>query len=73
MSREKLTKAITDATMSYLESIARLIAENPTIRLADLRRFHGITQHDMWRAQSIFHIHRTRGKGSSAHKKRIKP
>ena len=72
MSRESLTKAITDAMMTHYESIVRLIVENPTVSLGDLRRAHGISQHDMWRAQTIFQIHRTRGKGSSAHKKSIK-
>jgi hypothetical protein len=69
MNREFLTKAIADAKTAYFESIARLIVENPTVKLTDLRRKYDISRGDMSKAQRLFQIHRKRGKGSSAAKK----
>ena len=42
-------------------SIAGLIADNPTVTLSDLRRQHHITQHERWRAQEMFRVHRKNG------------
>ena len=69
MTREFLSKAIADAKTAYLESIARLIIENPTVTLAELRRKYDISRGDMRKAQRLFQIHRKRGKGSPARKK----
>jgi hypothetical protein len=69
MSRESLTNAINAATMAHYESIARLIVDNPTVTLSDLRRQHNITQHEMGRAQEMFRVHRKTGKGSAAYRK----
>jgi hypothetical protein len=43
MNRTELDKAIAAKEFEYLESIAKLIADNPTVTLADLRQQHGIT------------------------------
>jgi hypothetical protein len=69
MNRETLNKAIDDAKFSFYESIAKLIVDNPTVTLAELRRQHGITHHQMWTAQTMFRVHRKTGKGSLAYKK----
>jgi hypothetical protein len=68
MSRDSLTKAITDAKFNYYESIAKLIVDNPTVSLAALRQQHRITHHDMWTAQKMFHVRRKTGRGSQAYK-----
>jgi hypothetical protein len=69
MNRDCRDKAIADTEFAYYESIARLIADNPTVTLSDLRRQHNITQHEMWRAQEMFRVHRKTGKGSAAYRK----
>ena len=62
MNRDSLNKAIDSAKFSYYESIAKLIVENPAVKLADLRRQYGISHHEMWKAQEMFHVRRGRGK-----------
>jgi hypothetical protein len=69
MNRDSLTKAIDSAKFSYYEGIARLIVENPTVSLADLRKQHCFTHHEMWKAQEMFHVRRKTGRGSAAYKK----
>jgi hypothetical protein len=73
MNRDCRDKAIADAEFAYYESIARLIVDNPTVTLSDLRRQHHITQHEMSRAQEMFRVHRQTGKGSQAYKKPVSP
>ena len=69
MNRDTLTKAIDSAKFSYYESIAKLIVDNPAVSLADLRKQHGITHHEMWKAQEMFHVRRKTGRGSQAYRK----
>jgi len=69
MTREFLAKAIADAKTAYFESIARLIVENPTVTLAELRSKYDTSRGDMSKAQRLFQMHRKRGCGSSARKK----
>lgn len=69
MNRDSLNKAIDDAKFSYYEGIARLIFDNPTVSLPDLRKQHGITHHEMWKAQEMFHVRRKTGRGSQAYRK----
>jgi hypothetical protein len=69
MNREILNKAIDSAKFSYFESIAKLIVDNPAISLADLRKQHGISHHEMWKAQEMFRVRRKTGKGSAAYRK----
>ena len=69
MNRDSLNKAIDSAKFSYYESIAKLIVDNPTVSLADLRVKHGITHYDMWTAQEMFRVRRKTGKGSTAYRK----
>lgn len=71
MNREILNKAIDDARFSYYESIAKLIVDNPAVSLAGLRKQHGISHHEMWKAQEMFRVRRKTGKGSQAYKNRI--
>jgi hypothetical protein len=73
MNRDSLNKAIDSAKFSYYESIAKLIVDNPTVSLADLRVKHGITHYDMWKAQEMFRVRRKTGKGSQAYKKPVSP
>ena len=40
MNRDYRDTPIADAEFRYYESIARLIADNPTVTLSDLRRAH---------------------------------
>lgn len=58
MSKSDLKKARADTEFTYYESIAKLIVDAPTVSLAELRKAHGITHHEMWRAQTMFHVHR---------------
>lgn len=69
MNKAELKKAFDDAKVSFYESIAKLIVDNPTVSLATLREEHGITHHQMWMAQTTFHVHRKTGKGSQAYRK----
>jgi hypothetical protein len=69
MNRNSLTKAIDSAKFSYYESIVRLIVDNPGVSLADLRKQHGITHHEMWKAQEVFHVRRKTGRRSAAYKR----
>jgi hypothetical protein len=69
MNKAKLKKAFDDAKFSFYESIAKLIVDNPTVSLADLRKQHGITHYQMWMAQAMFHVYRKTGKGSLAYRK----
>jgi hypothetical protein len=69
MNRESLNKTIDGAKFSYYESIAKLIVDNPTVSLSDLRRLHSITHHEMWKAQEMFHVRRKTGQGSLACRK----
>jgi hypothetical protein len=69
MNRDSLNKAIDSAKFSYYESIAKLIVDNPAVSLADLRKQHGITHHEMWKAQEMFCVRRKTGKGSAAYRK----
>jgi hypothetical protein len=69
MNKAELRKAFDDAKFSFYESIAKLIVDNPTVSLAELRKQHGITHYQMWTAQKMFHIHRKTGKGSMAYRK----
>jgi len=71
MNKADLKKAFADAEFSFYESIAKLIVGNPTVSLAALREKHGITHHQMWTAQRMFHVHRKTGKGSLAYKPSI--
>lgn len=68
MNKAELQKACDDAKFSFYESIAKLIVNNPTVSLADLRRRHGITHYQMRVAQNMFHVHRKTGKGSQAYR-----
>jgi hypothetical protein len=68
MNKAELKRAFDDAKLSFYESIAKLIVDNPTVSLAELRRLHGVTHHQMWTAQTMFHVHRKTGKGSPAYK-----
>jgi hypothetical protein len=70
MNRTELDKAIAAKEFEYLESIAKLVADNPTVKLADLRQQYGITYYTMSRAQRMFQISRKRGVGSPAFKGR---
>jgi len=72
VSKADLKKARADAEFWHYESIAKLIVDNPCISLAELRRIHGITHHDMWKAQAMFHVHGNTGRGSPAYKSSIK-
>ena len=67
MNKSDLKKARADAEFTYYESIAKLIVDNPCISLAELRRVHRITHHDMWKAQTMFHVGRKTGRGSAAY------
>lgn len=71
MNKAELTKALDNAKFSFYESIAKLIVDNPTVSLAELRNQHGITHHQMWTAQKMFHVHRKTGRGSRAYKASI--
>jgi hypothetical protein len=52
-------------------SIAKLIVDNPTVSLIDLRKQRGITHYQMWMAQTMFRVHCKTGRGSSAYKASI--
>lgn len=69
MNKTELEKAKAAAEVEFYESIAKLIVDNPTVSLADLRKQHGITHYQMWTAQKVFHVHRKTGKGSLAYQK----
>ena len=69
MNKAELKKAFDDAKFSFYESIANLIVDNPTASLAALRKQHGITQYQMWIAQTMFKVHRKTGRGSLAYRK----
>jgi hypothetical protein len=71
MNKAELKKALDNAKFSFYESIAKLIVNNPTVSLATLRKRYGITHHQMWTAQKMFHVHRKTGKGSQAYKSSI--
>jgi hypothetical protein len=71
MNQAELKKALDAKRFEYYESIAALIVDNPTVSLADLRKQHSITHHEMWRAQEMFRVRRKTGKGSQAYKSRI--
>lgn len=68
MNKSSLKKARADAEFRYYKSIAKLIVDNPAVSLAELRKAHGITHHDMWKAQTIFRVYRKTGRGSLAYK-----
>jgi hypothetical protein len=72
MDKADLKKVFADAEFSFYESIAKLIVDNPTVSLAELRKQHGITHYQMWTAQNMFHVHRKTGKGSLAYRATIK-
>jgi hypothetical protein len=72
MNKADLKKAFADAEFAFYESIAKLIADNPAVSLAELRKRHGITHYQMWTAQNMFHVHRKTGKGSPAYRASIK-
>jgi hypothetical protein len=69
MNRTELEKAVAAKEFEFYESIARLIVDNPAVRLADLRKQHGISFHDMLKAQRMFQVRRKTGKGSPAYGK----
>jgi len=71
MNKTELEKAKAAAEVEFYESIAKLIVDNPTVSLAELRNQHGITHHQMWTAQKMFHVHRKTGRGSRAYKANI--
>jgi hypothetical protein len=71
MNKTELEKAKAAAEVEFYESIAKLIVDNPTVSLAELRNQHGITHHQMWTAQKMFHVHRKTGRGSRAYKASI--
>lgn len=62
-------KTRADTEFVNYESIAKLIVDDPTVSLEELRRLHGITHHDMWRAQTMFHVYRKTGRGSAAYRR----
>lgn len=69
MNKAELKKAFDDAKFSFYEYSAKLIVDNPTVSLADLRMRHGISHYQMWVAQNMFKAHRKTGKGSLAYRK----
>ena len=71
MNKTELEKAKAAAEVEFYESIAKLIVDNPTVSLAELRNQHGITHHQMWTAQKMFYVHRKTGRGSRAYKASI--
>jgi hypothetical protein len=72
MNKADLKKAHAEAEFRYYESIAKLIVDNPTNSLADLRKQHGVSHHEMWKAQQQFHVHRKTGRGSAAYRPKSK-
>lgn len=69
MDRAELKKAMDAKRFEYYEQIAKLIANNKEVSLADLRRQHGLTYWSMDRARKMFKIRRKPGAGSAAYKK----
>jgi hypothetical protein len=53
--------------------IAKLIVDDPAVSLATLRKQHGNTHYQMWRAQTMFRVQRKTGKGSLAYRKPVFP
>lgn len=69
MDRAELKKAMDAKRFEYYEQIAKLIADNKELSLADLRRQHGLTYWAIDRARKMFKIRRKLGAGSAAYKK----
>ena len=69
MDRAELKKAMDAKRFEYYEQIAKLIANNKEVSLADLRRQHGLTYWAIDRARKMFKIRRKPGAGSAAYKK----
>ena len=69
MDRAELKKAMDARRFEYYEQIAKLIANNKEVSLADLRRQHGLTYWAVDRARKMFKIRRKPGAGSAAYKK----
>jgi len=69
VDRAELKKAIDAKRIEYYEPIAKLIADNKEVSLADLRRQYGLTYWAVDRARKMFKIRRKPGAGSAAYKK----
>jgi molybdopterin/thiamine biosynthesis adenylyltransferase len=69
VDRVELKKAMDSTRFEYYERIAKLIADNEEVSLANLRRQHGLTYWAIDHARKMFKIRRKPGAGSAAYKK----
>ena len=69
MDRAELKKAMDAKRFEYYEQIAKLIANNKEVSLADLRLQHVMTYWAVDRARKMIKIRRKPGAGSAAYKK----